>query len=285
MLASLHCLRPLLYLAAFCSPAASQAATWPVPSVWELIEVSPVTMLDSNPRGMSNRREYYTPDGLLCILDPAETTGESSDCIKVALTKDRRVVTTPDGEKYVAEILAFTPERATLAFPDGSTFEYRRLPDDAAVHPIRPHSLHVLKAQSGQQLRAQDVRYVERARGDVPASLIGVWEAIEFRDFPYADLPPYGFPNLKWVFGVDYVAQISPTATVVSKDERSAYKLASSQLSVPALDRVFTVSFDRWGDLVLASTRGTVTLRQLSTDPHEIPAIPEKVAVLVLGDQ
>ena len=45
------------------------------------------------------------------------------------------------------------------------------------------------------------------------------------------------------------------------------------------------ITFSLWGDLVLTSDSGSMTLRQLSTDPLAIPVIPSKITLLMPADE
>ena len=264
---------------------ASEHPSWPTPSVWELVEVSPVTMFDSNPRGWPNQREFYTAEGELCLLQPHETFPEIRRCVDVTFSDDQRLVSTPDGKQHSATIVDLSATNAVLDFPDGSRFEYRRIEDDGFEVPIRPHSLHVLQVSSGPQIRASDVHYVEPPQNGSGRSLVGVWEEIEHRNVPYRDLPPYGFPNMKWVFDDASVAAIAADAVDVPANAGAPYTREGEWLIFGDSEERLGISFNRWGDLELKTPSGTIVLRQLTDDPQDIEAIPAKVTLLIPADE
>ena len=260
--------------------AAEEPVTIPIPSVWELVEVSPVTMFDSNPRGMANHREYYTREGEVCFLEPGESFPESRHCLQVELAPNARSVITPDGERHPSEVLALSEASLSLRFPDDSVLEFRRLDDAAVGAPIRPQSLHVLRVSEGEQLAAREVEYVEASGLDGPRALLGVWEVIGYRNVPYPDLPPYGFPNEKWVFDGTRLVVVPPASAELAEGRAQAYSRTDGELSLSQESASFGVSFDAWGDLLLTTPRGVMRLRQLGRDPQEIPVIPTKVTLL-----
>lgn len=274
----------LFALALILSPRpaiSAEPATFPTPSVWELVEVSPVTMMDSNPRGISNHREYYTTEGKVCFLEPVETFPAVLNCLDVSFSLGRRLLVAPDGEEYSSEVLGLTSASFSLRFPDESVFEYQRLDDAAIEAPIRPRSLHVLRVAEGEQLTARDVEYLDPSTVEQPRTLLGVWEVIEHSDVPYMDLPPYGFPNEKWVFTNSHLFRVAPDGTRLADAESQLYTRAADDLRLADEEESLRINYNPWGDLVLTSPRGAVTLRQLTIDAARIPAIPTKVALLV----
>lgn len=279
---------PIIVICLLAVPVAdcSDAEASLVPGAWELVELSPVSMMDSNPRGFANHREYYRGDGSICFLRPSEAFSEVKNCLAVRFDGNSRVITGPDGSERFSTVIDISKDLVTIQFPDESIFSFKRLDDRNGLLPIKPQSLHVLEVNEGPQLRAQDVNYLNVPRSAAKRQLVGVWEVIEYRDVPSNDMPPYGFPNYKWVFEKERWAQISPTSDQVSEDEWFQYTFDGAVLRFEGGEaEKVNVSFSRWGDLLLSAQSEQMTLRQLTTDPDEIPVLPFKVCVLANSNQ
>jgi hypothetical protein len=246
---------------------------------WELVDASPVTLVDSNAHGMENHKLYYADDGNVWLI-PAAGTIRDGSAAQYTFDGHKRTVTLPDGT-VSTDPVAISGDTMIVTLISKRRLTYRRLHGaNAYDRALAPESREVLaRADDRPQVL---VTYDDRDYSKQPLAqrIQGVWESVYYtklRDEP----PPYGFPNEKYVITARTLSLVPPNETKAKPDSTYGYKLKGDKLVV--LDRepsTWTLSFDRWKRLVIDNGEYQVTLRLVTKSTDAIPEIPVKIALL-----
>lgn len=255
----------------------------PLPSAWQLEEVTPVSLMDSSPTGLANHREYYSEDGKICIIGPNETLTENEACFEVSFDKNTRSIVDPENDEPTAAEFSWVDGRLIFRFPDATEFRLRPISIESLQSRVRPESLLVVNIKEESRSGVPEVMYVDASQPGDNRSLVGVWETIQHVMKFSPDLPPYGMPNRKWVFTKTHVALLEPEQTEPDADGWRPYVVDGTRLSLSDEGHLYRFTFDEWGDLILhVDDKDMIRLRQVSLNPEEIPALPSKIALLEL---
>ena len=245
---------------------------------WERVAASPVSLMDSDPRGFSNHKVYYTPDGKVFILEPDEALSITSVAFRYRFDGKALTLVTPGGEEHTTSA-AIKGDIMTVDTEGGGTFTYRRMSGHRPWdRQLEPRSLLILKSNDGQY--APEPRYDTRDYSKQPMAerVRGVWEVVGYSRVEPRELPPYGFPNDKYVFDGRRVSMMPPNVSNVDPDRSGVYQIRGNAIHVD--DERWTLSFNRWGHMVLDQGEFVVTLKLISKKTATIPIIPVRIALL-----
>ena len=261
------------------APALLAADAKSIRGTWELVDASPVTLVDSNTHGMENHKLYYADDGNVWLI-PADGTLQDGSAAKYTFDGHKRTVTLPDGT-VSTDPVAIRGDTMIVTLISNRRLTYHRLRGSNAYdRALPPESREVLARADDkpQVVVAYDDR--DYSKQPLPQRIQGVWESVHYtklRDEP----PPYGFPNEKYVITGNTVALVAPNETKAKPDATYGYRLSGAKLIV--LDKepsTWTLSFDRWKRLVIDNGEYQVTLRLIRKTTDSIPEIPVKIALL-----
>ncbi|MFN7941523.1 MAG: hypothetical protein U0X73_07970 [Thermoanaerobaculia bacterium] len=268
-------------------PSRPAAAKDDLVGVWELVSISPVEAMDSDPRGVPNRKEVYSTNGMFFILDPWEKKLDPERSLPYEVVGNRRVITLPDGEKETTEF-QLTGETLLLKHSPTETWSYRRLGGEEAVaQELEPRSLLILaEARSSEQAKIGEVTYDHSDYSALPTRdrIQGLWEVNTVSGIPAADRPPFGFQNLKLLFRETRLCVLAPNEVEIDEKACRDCKLEGATLSCGAEEMGrsrFMVDFNRWGHLELHEGPATTTLRLVSRNTSTVPRLPVKVVLYV----
>jgi len=246
---------------------------------WELVDASPVTLLDSNSRGLENHKLYYADDGVVWLIGAGGTLKDGS-AAKYTFNGRARTVTLPDGT-VSTDPVSISGDTMIVTLISRRRLTYRRLRGaNAYDRALAPESREVLARADDkpQVIAAYDDR--DYSKQPLAERIRGVWESVHYshlREEP----PPYGFPNEKYVITATTVALVAPNETKAKAESTYGCKVRGDRLII--LDKepsTWTISFDRWKRLVIDNGEYRVALRLLSKSTERIPEIPVKIALL-----
>jgi len=250
---------------------------------WELIEASPVSLMDSLPGGVANRKEYYAPDGKLYFLRPDEKLGSNPPVATYSFDGTRRRIVAPDGKVAETPVVFLPGDRMKLVHRPSDEWTYARLTGPAAYDlELEPRSVERLATNSGDvvPLPAYDTRDYSSLP---PADRIrGVWELAAVKGVPGRDIPPYGFTNDVWVMTAGRLCVVRPSTTLADGVCALAM-LSDGSLHVAGPvehSGTYAVAFDRWQRLVLSGPSGTRSFKLLGRDTSAVPLLPVRIVLL-----
>ena len=282
-----------IFWAMFCSCSEIEGA-------WELIDVSPVDAMDSPPNSLCSDKDYYSPDGKLYIIEATEKLQEDTPNVSYSFSEGKRTVTTPDGKKITTPVNFVGDNLMLLTFSKNNIWTYRRIEGEKAYDkPIEPRSLLVLRvAPPIKQMSNQDVTYDtnDYSKLELKDRIIGVWEAISYKDVAPQNAPPYGFPNEKFILTPDgkfYMASPEEQSLKDQTPEQYSVKDKSVVVGIPKGKHIAPtpppggkieqmVSFNQWGHMVWKSSDAEISLKLITRDYKNIPILPYKIALLEL---
>ena len=246
---------------------------------WELVDASPITLVDSNARGLENHKLYYADDGSVWLI-PADGKLKDGSAAHYTFNGHARTVTLSDGT-VSTDPVSIGGDTMIVTLISKRRLTYRRLHGaNAYDRALAPESREILaRADDKPQVI---VTYDDRdySKQPLPERIQGVWESVSYtklRDEP----PPYGFPNEKYVITLNSVALVAPNETKTKADSTYGYRLNGSRLLILDKDpSTWTLSFDRWNRLVIDNGEYRVTLRLIQKTTGAIPEIPVKIALL-----
>ena len=246
---------------------------------WELVDASPVTLVESNTHGMENHKLYYADDGTLWLIGAQQTLKDGS-AAKYTFDGQKRTVTLPD-DTVSTDPVAIHGDTMVVSLISGRKLTYRRLHGTKPYdRPLPPVSHEVLaRADDKPQVRVtyDDGDYSKQRLGE---RIRGVWESVQYSHVRN-ELPPYGFPNEKYVITAGTVALVAPNETKTRSDATYGYKLNGDKLLILDKDpSTWTISFDRWNRLVIDNGEYQVALRLIRKPTDRIPEIPVRIALL-----
>ena len=265
---------------------------------WELVGLS--RAVESDPRGRSNLKTRYGPDGTAVFVRPdatlaAGTVGEA----RWTLEDGRLTLALEGGRTVSADVEFASDEEMVLAFAGRPRERHRRLGGPEAIdRRIEPGSLHAtfdarsFAAATSAGTVAEIVEPVPTVAGPtsgpVAERLIGVWEVIAHRGAGDMALPPGGFENDLYAFDE---GALEITIRIMEPGGPPPMPWAVEDgtlvLTGPGGERFpfGEVSFDGWGHLAIdtGSGQGTMVLRRVSLDPATVPEVARGVAVLEPG--
>lgn len=282
-----------MFLPLFCSCSE-------IEGTWELIDISPIDAMDSPPNGLSNRKEYYSPDGQLYIIEATEKLQKDSPHVSYSFSDGKRTITTPDGDTFTTPVKFVGKNLMVLTFAENNILTYRRIEGERAYDkPIEPRSLLVIRmAPPIKQMSNQDVTYDtnDYSKLELKDKIIGVWEAISYKDVAPQNAPPYGFPNEKFILTPDgKFYMISPQEQSLKDQKAEQYSVNDKSVVVgipkgkhiaptppPGGKIEQMVSFNQWGNMVWKSSDAEISLKLITRDYKNIPILPFKIALLEL---
>jgi hypothetical protein len=250
---------------------------------WELIETSPVALMDSIPSGVPNRKEYYSPDGSVFFVAPDQKLGSTPALWRYSFDGARRRLFTPDGKSVETPVVFLSPDRMKLVHGPSDEWTYARLTGPAAYdRELEPHSVE--RVQTASATTAPSPTYDTRDYSSLRTEerIKGLWELASIKDVPPRDVPPYGFTNDAWLVTGDRLCVVRPSTTLAEGVCAPASLNAGSlQVSGQAEHSgTYAVSFDRWQRLVLSGPSGTRTFKLVSRDTSAVPPLPVTIVIL-----
>ena len=271
-----------------------------IEGTWELIDVSPVDAMDSPPNGLCSSKDYYSPDGKLYIIEATEKLQEDTPNISYSFSDGKRTITIPDGNKITTPVKFVGNNLMVLTFSKNNIWTYRKIEGEKAYDkPVEPRSLLVLRvAPPIKQMSNQDVTYDtnDYSKLELKDRIIGVWEAISYKDVAPQNAPPYGFPNEKFILTTDgKFYMISPEEQPLKDQTPEQYSVKEKSIVVgipkgkhiaptppPGGKIEQMVSFNQWGHMVWKSSDAEISLKLITRDYKNIPILPYKIALLEL---
>ncbi len=271
-----------------------------IEGTWELIDVSPVDAMDSPPNGLCSSKDYYSPDGKLYIIEATEKLQEDTPNISYSFSDGKRTITIPDGRKITTPVKFVSNNLMVLTFSKNNIWTYRKIEGEKAYDkPVEPRSLLVLRvAPPIKQMSNQDVTYDtnDYSKLELKDRIIGVWEAISYKDVAPQNAPPYGFPNEKFILTPDgkfYMASPEEQSLKDQTPEQYSVKDKSVVVGIPKGKHIAPtpppggkieqmVSFNQWGHMVWKSSDAEISLKLITRDYKNIPILPYKIALLEL---
>lgn len=259
-----------------------------ITGIWELVYVAPTNMEETEPRGISNIRLFFTPDGELYSIFPDQTFSDSIPSVKYEFNGNTLSVLPGGGDSVILNVtfrdsstMVFNPEIAARRI-------FKRIYDpDNLNKTIELKSLQLVN--TGEMLTdTGGLKYDDSDYSSMPLKerIIGVWETIEYTDVPNGEMPPYGFPNDIWIIKIKELINIHRA----SKDTSIVkYQLTdSSEIILNADDQnvaMWKVYFNQWGHLVFDGGNGAMLLKLVSRDTENIPNIPLKIVLLKMAGE
>lgn len=251
-----------------------------VQGTWQLVEVTIPNLMDTNPRGIPAVKEYYRADGRLFFIAPTAVMNDQTQSYPYRIDGAQRTMIAPNGRHYVATLSFPAPGTLVVTQSSGDQWRYTRLGgEDAANQKVEPHSVEVLKIPGARD--TPDVQYDDRDHSALPLKkrIVGVWEAIAYRNVDRNSAPPYGFFNDVWTFDVASASIAVRALDGGVKPVKAGYSIKNDKLMLQNNATPVAVSFDEWGHLVLEFDTHTVVLKLLQKQSN-LP--PLKITLLSL---
>ena len=258
------------------------AAEPSITGTWVLSYVAPQDINNTMPRGVTNTKILFSPDGKLYSLEPEETSVQNSKAVLYAF--DGKQIKLLDQGRHERSIQVSFPDNETMIFTQ--KYESQRTFKKISSFDIKlePRSLELVTDGSGKEA---SVAYDEADYSAMPIvkRLRGLWEVIAYEKVPSHQMPTYGFFNDLWTITTDAVEinrREPPEKDSVpfSIVDGSIYSSGIS-LGASAGSKIeWTVSFNEWGHLVLDSTYCRVILKLIQKNTTHPPSVPLKVALL-----
>jgi hypothetical protein len=245
-----------------------------IEGMWQLVAASPVAPADVDPHGMVNQKLYFSKDGKIFLLRPDEKLSADVPSATYEFDGKMRKVTLPDGNVR-NDPAKVTGDTLSVTMPDGQQLTYRRITGaDADQRTFAPMSVEVV---ANGKPPAPEPKYDESDHSQQPLAerLRGVWEVVRYAKVS-GDVPPHGFANDKYVIDDQQIAVIAPEAK--SADRKLPYRILGDSLVLG--DATWSVTFNRWQQLVLTREDAEVTLRLIQKSTTSVPAIPTKIALV-----
>lgn len=260
---------------------------------WELIDITSVNVADSSPRGQPAIKHYYSVDGKMYGLAANEKLNQKTDSAPYTFSNGVRTLTKPSGEILQTKIDFPATNTMRYFFDEGNEiWTFRKMLQDKAYNAeIEPRSVEVLRTiDKSKQLTCLDVKYDtnDYSKLTLKKRSIGVWEVIAYKNFPTSEMPPYGFPNEKYVFTENgKFFKIEAFETEIPT-EQSPYEVKGNTIIVRLKNekgeeskQIFEkVKFDQWGRMVLPYKDIEIVLKLLQRDTTKIPVLPGKICLL-----
>ena len=246
---------------------------------WERVAASPVSLMNSDPHGWSNHKIYYAPDGKVFLLEPEEKLALTTQSFRYRYDGKVRTLIAPDGQEH-SNPVAIKGDVMTVTTDEGGTFTYRRMSGPRPWdRELEPRSVLVL-ASDAAQVREPAYDRNDYAKQPLEERVRGVWEVVRYSRVDHHDLPPYGFPNDKYIFDGKRVSMVAPNVTTIDPERSGSYRVVGNVMHVD--DERWDVSFNKWGHLVLDQKEFVVTLKLIRKNTGTIPLLP--VRIVLLGD-
>lgn len=164
---------------------------------WELVDITSFTVMDSPPRGLSARKEYFSADGKWFFIEPEAKLTPKTISFKYTFKDGKLTGTPPNGEPDVILTPVF-PDENTMKVnrnKDGNqVWTYRRMAQKEAYNiPIEPRSVVCLRAMNPtNQLSCSDIHYDtnDYSKLALKERCIGIWEELSYKNVPGPDVPP-----------------------------------------------------------------------------------------------
>lgn len=249
---------------------------------WELRQVAPQAVENTVPRGVTNTKLSFTPEGKLYSLLPDETSMQKASSMDYSF----------DGKQLKVNDANAAPHAMQVAFPDDQTmfvtqkYEGRRVFKRIPVFTskLEPRSLQVVVTKNGSGAEAP---YDTRDYSQLPLKdrVKGSWEVAAYENVPTRQMPPFGFFNDVWTIDGSTVTIASRMLETVDgvpfSIEGGRMHSSAIALGGPAGSKIaWKVSFDEWGRLVLDSDYCRVVLKLMSKDKIDPSQVPVKVVLL-----
>lgn len=279
----------LLLILLFASTVAQARTNENIIGVWELVDVTPVTLMDSNPRGVTNVKEYYAEDGTLFFIPPDKPLTEKAYSVKYSVKNGKRTLTSSDGRQFSAEISFPSQNELVVTQQKGDKWFYRRLVGERAYdQELEPVSREVLSLKEPFESNSRPVHYdnSDYSTLDIKKRLLGVWEVVEHREVSRNDAPPYGFLNDLWNFSEQGVSIVFRTSGSDIWPEPIRYEVEQDRLKTdaPEIGGPLLVSFDKWGRLILTNDRETQVLKLITKANVHSSLVPIKITLIKLRE-
>jgi hypothetical protein len=249
---------------------------------WLLVAATPVSMMDSDPRGLLNHKSFYRADGRLFMFAPDRPLTVADPSLPFRIEGATRIVTLPDGKESRAGI-AIDGDVMRITMKDKRVLTYRRVLDqrplDAAFAPISVESVTM------PETRPPEPRYDMRDYSRLPVRerIRGIWEAVRYRRVRSDEMPTNGFPNDKYVVTDRLFSMSAPDEAHVDPQRTGTYRFINDHQIVigeGADAATWSVSFDQWGRLVIEQPEAEVTLRLITRATNTVPPLPLRIALL-----
>lgn len=278
--------------------ANSETATSEIQGTWELVDVSSVNVMDSPPNGLCSRKDYYSPDGNLYVLNADEKLQKDSLHVPYSFSNGQRTITKPDGRKITTPVKFTGKNLMVLKFSENNNWTYRKIDGEKAYDkPVEPRSVVVIRMKTPKdQISNLDVIYDTNnySNLELKERVIGVWEVIGYREIASQNAPPYGFPNEKFIFTQDgkfYILSPQEQSLKGQVPEQYTVKAQSITVGIPKGKHIAPappingnieqqVSFNEWGHMVWKNADAEISLKLLTRNYNNIPKLPVKIALL-----
>lgn len=257
------------------SAALPASAANSIVGTWELISASPVTAADSDPHGTANHKLHFTTDGVMYVVEPSAKLSKSSPSVRYLFDGRKRTVIASDGHRE-SNPTKIAGDTMTVTTREGGTLVYRRLDADRELAPI---SLEVVAVEGAH--KPPVIHYDDRDSSKLPMRdrIRGVWEAVQYADVDAGDVPPFGFPNDKFVITDKTVTIVPPNETAITRAHPTGNYVFGGDKLIVDKDEVWKISFDRWQRLVIRRADATITMRLITRSTSTIPKLPVKIAL------
>lgn len=278
-------MRSIAFLLMLTAAFSSSAVAHSLVGVWRLVEVNAIAMQDSPPRGQINRKEVYTDDGKLLVVMPDQPFAEARTMGSYEVQDTVRVFTTPEGETTATPIQWLDADHFFYEFTPGERWYYARVTGpEARDAQWEPRSVIVVRLSAGEEPTLRDFAYDNTDDRAMPwdKRVIGTWETIRIagRAVNGPDMPPYGMPNDRYLFGADGVLRkVHANNQADRQDEPVHFKVEGNKLTI---EEQFELHFwfNRWGQLVLEQPGVQTTFKRISFETKNVPAGPVIIALL-----
>jgi hypothetical protein len=261
-----------------------------VTGTWQLIDICGYTMMDSPPRGFPPLKYHFSNDGKLYIIKADGTLNNDTQFIPYTFQNSILYLSIPDRDTIIVPVGFIPPDRMVLYYGDRNVWTFEKMGGSEPYNEkLEPRSMAVLQTVNpADQLSNLDIEYdaADYSHLTLPERIVGVWEATSYSGIASADFPPYGFPNVKWIFTAEGKYFVLPPDEAKTKKGSAAdFNILGNQITgIGPQDEVFIgkVSFNEWGHLEINVEGEIITFKLLSKDPKKIQKLPVKITLLKL---
>ncbi len=258
-----------------------------IDGTWVLTEKTPVSIDNSNPQGTINSKWFFDSINLkahLHDIDSKNIVDYNCQENQIVFSKDNKPVFTLKIISIENDYLKTSITQQSMLFGDRTTYQtFTRNYFQCISQDFEPISIEVLIGnQNNKQIYMLDIKYDEENYNHLTLDkkIIGVWEVNKYDNMPRNELPPYGLLNDIYIISKNKICIISRYDT----DTKSCldYSLDKNNLirKYDTNSIVDSISFNKWGHLVLSRFGVNLSLKLLSKDLEEEPVVPIKVVLV-----